>query len=501
MNVNDDTNYPRVWRTRVGGAASDMAALPDCDCACEMPATARAEDGAWVDRMRRGQLGTVSIAPGAYIAPLDGAWLMVGPRQGGVTVGNTAVGRLLHVLPGPLAGVRAAVADWPEPLWVQTVGLLLSAGVLTASSAPEAAPALPASPAPRSISAWLHLTERCTLACTYCYAPRRGREMGPDTARRAVAAVVEAAVGRGLSAVKLKYSGGEPLLNERALWAAQAEAEALCAAHDLALSTVLLTNAVAITRRQLDTLVAHGVRLAVSLDGLGAAHDAQRPLATGSGSSSACVLRTLDLLAACGVAPHISVTLTRHNLAGLPALVRELLARDLRFSFNFYRPAPGADPALAPAPADLTAALRAAYAEIAAALPPYSLMGMLADRANLAAPHARACSAGSSYIVIDVEGGVHRCQMDVGDRPVAMLGDGDLLSAIAQPAPALPAACAACPWVDYCAGGCPRLRAGASAAPTYCEVYRAILPEIARLEALRLLRYESPVIEGDPRAA
>ncbi len=54
-----------------------------------------------------------------------------------------------------------------------------------------------------------------------------------------------------------------------------------------------------------------------------------------------------------------------------------------------------------------------------------------------------------------------------------------------------------CPWRYFCAGGCPlesfHTYGRYDAASSYCEVYRALTPEVLRLEALRLLKYEKPM--------
>jgi sulfatase maturation enzyme AslB (radical SAM superfamily) len=50
-----------------------------------------------------------------------------------------------------------------------------------------------------------------------------------------------------------------------------------------------------------------------------------------------------------------------------------------------------------------------------------------------------------------------------------------------------------CPWYYFCAGGCP-IEASQSCGShnehsPYCAVYRELIPEVLRLEALRLLKY------------
>ena len=56
--------------------------------------------------------------------------------------------------------------------------------------------------------------------------------------------------------------------------------------------------------------------------------------------------------------------------------------------------------------------------------------------------------------------------------------------------------CRDCAWRYWCAGGCPLLAyrtAGRSDAPSpYCAVYKALYPDVLRLEGLRLLKWHLP---------
>jgi uncharacterized protein len=56
------------------------------------------------------------------------------------------------------------------------------------------------------------------------------------------------------------------------------------------------------------------------------------------------------------------------------------------------------------------------------------------------------------------------------------------LRSVSNPA-ALRPECEACPWRYACAGGCPHLNGA------HCTLYKALFPELLRLEGLRLLQY------------
>jgi uncharacterized protein len=131
-------------------------------------------------------------------------------------------------------------------------------------------------------------------------------------------------------------------------------------------------------------------------------------------------------------------------------------------------------------------------------LPRRSLVGGLLDRVQLGYPHTLPCGAGESYVVIDCEGRISMCQMEM-DREVGSIWNNDPLLAVRSSESGFhnleveaKSECSTCPWRYWCAGGCPLLAYRSTkrndARSPYCEVYRALLPEILRLEGLRLLR-------------
>ena len=73
----------------------------------------------------------------------------------------------------------------------------------------------------------------------------------------------------GFPAVKLKYAGGEASLNHRLMLSMHAHAQAARRPAGLALHATLLSNGVAISPRTDQTLKAEGIRVMISLDGIG----------------------------------------------------------------------------------------------------------------------------------------------------------------------------------------------------------------------------------------
>ncbi|MEA3340104.1 MAG: SPASM domain-containing protein, partial [Chloroflexota bacterium] len=126
-------------------------------------------------------------------------------------------------------------------------------------------------------------------------------------------------------------------------------------------------------------------------------------------------------------------------------------------------------------------------------------LASLADRANLSAPHLRTCSVGHSYLVFDPLGRVAKCQMDMG-RTITDVNDPDPLTTMHKSTTGIcnlsvdeKAECRDCQWRYWCAGGCSlqtyRATGRYDVQSPNCNIYRALYPEVLRLEGLRLLRY------------
>jgi uncharacterized protein len=359
---------------------------------------------------------------------------------------------------------------------------------------------------PQTLASWLHVTDRCNLRCDYCYLPHSHADMSPDVGRAAVAAVLRSARRHGYRQVKLKYAGGEPLLLFPQVAELHRYAAKLAERCGLGLTGVVLSNGTLLTEQMVETMLDLDVHLAISLDGVGSYHDCQRRYPDGGGSFDD-VARAVDLSLALGLTPYITITVSGRNIDGLPELMAWVLERDLPFSLNLYR-----ENDVAASHVDLRleeqriiGGMLATYQIVEGNLPRRSLLTSLADRANLAAPHLRPCSVGHSYLVFDHWGRVAKCQMDIG-HTVTDVCDPDPLLAVRRsttgvrnPEVCEKIECADCAWRMWCAGGCPlmayRVTGRYEAKSPNCDIYKALYPEILRLEGLRLLKHASELAE------
>lgn len=350
------------------------------------------------------------------------------------------------------------------------------------------------------LTAWLHVTNACNLRCPYCYISKSSEGMDEPTGRAAVEAVVRSAVAHGLPAVKLKYAGGEASLNHHLLTSLHSHARDLATAAGLRLYATLLSNGVALRPALIQTLKADGIRVMISLDGIGDQHDIQRPFASGKPSFHH-VDRTIAQLIELDHAPHLSITITNRNAAGIADVVRYALDRELTFSLNFFRDndCAAAYPDLRYAEQAMISGLLEAFAVIEEYLPRWSVLGSILDRGQLLEPRQRSCGVGQDYVVIDQRGRVAKCHMEI-ERTIGDVFSADPLELVqADRSSALnlivdeKEGCRDCTWRYWCTGGCSvatfRATGRYDIKSPNCNIYKAIYPQALRLEGLRLLKH------------
>jgi uncharacterized protein len=145
--------------------------------------------------------------------------------------------------------------------------------------------------------------------------------------------------------------------------------------------------------------------------------------------------------------------------------------------------------------------MQQALAMIEQHLPAYPLFGNLLDRVRLGQAHHYPCGMGRSYIVIGTNGQVSKCHMAM-DAPVTDISVDNPLQEIKldehgvqNTAVEHKESCQACQWRYWCAGGCPilnfRLNGRSDSRSPNCEIYQTLIPEILRLEGLRLVNHST----------
>lgn len=466
-----------------------------CDCACPSPSISPSYDrkalGATTQLIKNSLAQTISLDSDLQT--------LFTPSSDSIAVVNKSTIELIDAFENPLAYADLPVywqEAWGGKLF-QSVDRLASLGFLLH---PETV-FLPVPPDnPDKLIAWLHVTNECNLRCHYCYIQKTEETMDINTGRAAIEAIYRSASVHGFTTVKLKYAGGEPTLNFPLIISLQEYASQLAEQNNLKLDGVVLSNGVGITPQLIDNMLTHNLRLMISLDGIGMAHDSQRVFSNGVGSFK-IVNNTVNRALTKGLIPDISITVTERNADALPETIAWMLDQNLPFSINFYR-----ENDISVAFDDLQLGeeriirgMQAAFKVIEANLPSRSLLPSLIDRANLAVTHSHTCGVGSNYMVIDHHGRISKCQMQI-KKPVTTVAAQDPLSFIRADQIGIQnlhvdekEGCRDCEWRYWCAGGCPlathRATGRYDIKSPNCNIYKTLYPEAVRLEGLRLLKY------------
>jgi len=355
-------------------------------------------------------------------------------------------------------------------------------------------------PVRETLSVWLHITNNCNLRCTYCYVNKTNDHMSLETGMAAIDAAFRSALAGGFRKVTLKFAGGEPTLRLDTVFQLHAYGLQVAARKEIELDAVILSNGVNLSQENMDAIQARGLRLMLSIDGLGIAHDAQRPFLGGQGSYEK-VWKALERALHSGLRPFISITVTDESVQDLPNLISQLLPMGLPFNLNFARPVVSGK---LPDNQKMIAGLRETFRVIEANLPEYSLLGGVLDRSFFSTAHEQPCGVGESYLVVDHRGQVASCQMSLGQSVTDIYADDPLLAlkvlgSVKNPPVDEKEGCSQCEWKYMCAGGCPLTAYQATGrydvASPFCEVYKVMYPELLRLEGLRILKYSGALEE------
>ena len=276
----------------------------------------------------------------------------------------------------------------------------------------------------------LAVAERCNLGCTYCYADG-GSFGGP--ARDMPWEVAEASVRRLFAQaepgerVTLAFLGGEPLINRALIRRATELAAQISGERGIPISFSITTNGTLLTPDDAEFFERYGFAVTVSLDGIGAVHDRQRPTKGGRGSYDRVIANVRPLLARQRrMQVSARVTVTPANL-GLRATLDHFIGlgfHSVGFSPMLSAPtgrgemqAPDLDVLL-----DEMIACGREYERRAGAGEAYPFANMMTALQEIHRGTHRPypCGAGAGYFGVSASGGLFACHRFVEDERASM---------------------------------------------------------------------------------
>lgn len=173
----------------------------------------------------------------------------------------------------------------------------------------------------------LFLTTRCNLRCIYCYASAGDRplaDMSLETAKHGIDLVCRNALELGEPEFGVGYhGGGEPTVHWMVLTGSFAYAQQLARQHSLGVYGSMATNGL-LSPEQRRWVIRSFRGVNLSVDGLPAVQDRQRPRPGGGGSAQA-VFETLRAFDQAGFRYGLRITVTATSVEELPAGIAYLL--------------------------------------------------------------------------------------------------------------------------------------------------------------------------------
>ena len=308
-------------------------------------------------------------------------------------------------------------------------------------------------------------TLACNFACPYCFEEQRSGRMSEET-RDAVVNFARRYLEHFPSTdISVTWFGGEPLLAPDVVESLSKRLMALADGRGGTYTASIITNGYLLTQDTVDLLARCKVASAqVTVDGLGATHDATRRLAGGGPTFDRIVANLRD----CAIPFKVAV---RHNVHG--ANMREM--DELRTFVERIAEESGNDLVYYPYPVVDSEAARRREGQVGLiCASDASEVGIRRMARDFRSGRGVFCGAQSIWnIGIDDRGNLQKCWEAVG-RPELSFGtarDWDPASPLATASapdnltrylnsalPVLDEECRECVWLPHCAGGCPHRR-------------------------------------------
>jgi uncharacterized protein len=192
---------------------------------------------------------------------------------------------------------------------------------------------------PRRLMITIAPTLHCNLACGYCF-------QGMNKPTQKMSSLVQEGIisqivkrGSELKHVSVCWYGGEPLMNQAAIWDLSDKLIETCSTLNIVYAASIVTNGFLLTADVATRLTEKRVQMAqVTVDGPEEIHNEMRPLLSGRGSYARIVDNLVDVLANTSLRISMRVNVDTRSADAVWRLMDELSDRgiDERKRFSIY---------------------------------------------------------------------------------------------------------------------------------------------------------------------
>ena len=308
-------------------------------------------------------------------------------------------------------------------------------------------------------------TMGCNFDCPYCFEDHGRGKMNAEVQDDVVALAQRMLDASGSKSINVTWFGGEPLLATDVIESLSIRFMELADAHGGSYLANIITNGYLLTKKNVDMLTRYKVTSAqVTIDGMGATHDATRCL-TGGGPTFE---RIVSNLRTCRIPFRVSIRHNvhegnKHEMDKLKSYIEEL-AKESGNNLTYY-PAPVSGNEVAENRGEQVGLLCETDA---------SDVGIRQEAGRFRVGRGHFCGAHSLWSVgIDDHGNLQKCWEAV-DKPWMSFGNAhdwdpaDPIGTTSNPdnltmylntaCPVPDEECRECVWLPMCAGGCPQKR-------------------------------------------
>lgn len=357
----------------------------------------------------------------------------------------------------------------------------------------------------KSMSTWLHIDNNCNLDCSYCYISGMNKEfMSIQVADSYIDKLEQTVEKHQLTSVTIRLAGGEPTLRMKLITHICDQIKKRPLLKNIHTKLILITNGTVVDSELIKLIKSHSIGVCISIDGLGEWHDKTRPFRNSGKKSSKKIFQNLNTYVENGIKPNILTTITEENILGIPELSRFLIDRNLSFRYGLYRDNTGGYKAYERFIKRASVILNDCHDYYIKAIKNRKTTSnyQLCDIRLSRKPSLRTCNIGHSGVTVDHAGNVFLCQSIMDKKPIGNIKDKDTLLQMAWRQKTIPELatknvldyedCKNCQWSLICAGGCPVVSSvtngSAASASPYCEIFKAMIPRLIEIKALRLIQ-------------
>jgi len=326
------------------------------------------------------------------------------------------------------------------------------------------------------LNLWIHVTNNCNLSCPYCYihSIHSNNVFPVQNYNQLGNKILQTVINRKLKTVKIRLSGGEPLLFFNT-WKSFVKSlfekfeKINCKLH-----VSVLTNLTILNDDIISFAKQYNIGFGVSVDGYEGYHDKTRKFISGEGSFE-IVSKNLLVLTNNRINVSVSTVVSDYNMEGLPELTKHLIKLNLPFRYSIVH-------AVDINRNKLSEILHQCYNLFEDAIVSYNYKFKekfkLCDL-KTSEIYFQTCAFGRFGGAIYCDGGIHSCHVnfEVEEKLGNIFNDEDLISIFEKKRhinDVQSEECLRCDFRYICTSGCPVYRE--SGKDLSCDIYKEFIP-------------------------